>query len=242
MAMLHGCQFEGIKMTEKPIITADEAVKLIPDGALVMSSGFMGCGAAPQLLSSLKASKMKGLTLVSTDCGFYNPDEGLINGVAVNIEQKQFSRVMTSHIGLNAEIQRQMIAGETEVELIPQGTLAERIRAAGCGLGGFLTPTGVGTEVQAGKEVIEIKGKKYLLEIPLPGDVALIRASRADKAGNLQYSKSARNFGPLMAMACKIVIVQADEIVEIGEIDPESVITPSIFVNYLVQTNKEEVA
>ena len=186
-------------MINKPIITADEAIKLIPEKGTVMSGGFMGCGAAPMLLASLKKSGMSGLTLVSTDCGFYNPDKGLVNGVAINIEQKQFSKVMASHIGLNLEIQRQMNAGETEVTLIPQGTLAERIRAAGCGLGGFLTPTGVGTEVEEGKQVIEIEEKKFLLELPLFGDVALIRASKADKAGNLVYAKSARNFDPLMA-------------------------------------------
>lgn len=166
--------------------------------------------------------------------------QGMISGVAPNVLEKQFEQVVTSHIGLNVEMQRQMIAGETEVRLVPQGTLAERVRAAGCGLGGFLTPTGVGTEVEEGKQVIEAGGRKFLLEIPLGGDVALLHASRADRAGNLMYAKSARNFGPLMAMACSTVIVQADEIVEVGELDPEAVVTPSIFVDYLVQTDSSE--
>jgi len=131
-----------------------------------------------------------------------------------------------------------MNAGETEVLLVPQGTLAERIRAAGAGLGGVLTPTGVGTEVQDGKKVIEVEGKKYLLETGLSGDVALIRAKKADKAGNCTYDKSGRNFNPLMAMSCKTVIVEADEIVEIGGIDPETVITPSVFVTHLVRASK----
>jgi acetate CoA/acetoacetate CoA-transferase alpha subunit len=146
--------------------------------------------------------------------------------------------MIVTHIGTNGETQRQMNAGETEVVLVPQGTLAEQIRAAGAGLGGVLTPTGVGTEVQEGKKVIEIDGKKFLLEKALGGDVALIKAKKADKAGNLVFDKTERNFNPLMAMACTTVIVEANEIVEIGEIDPEIVVTPSVFVHYLVQAAK----
>jgi len=227
-------------MIEIPILTANEAVTKIESGSIVMVGGFMGCGSPPELLASLKKAGTKNLTLVCNDAGLFNKDKGIATGVAVNVEDRQFSKVITSHIGLNPEMQRQMIAGESEVLLVPQGTLAEQVRSAGCGLGGFLTPTGVGTEVEDGKQVIEANGKKYLLELPLPGDIALLHASKADKAGNLIYAKSARNFGPLMAMACKMVIVQADEIVEIGELDPEAVVTPSIFVNYLVQTKNPE--
>jgi acetate CoA/acetoacetate CoA-transferase alpha subunit len=158
--------------------------------------------------------------------------------VAPLVAKKQFKKVIATHIGLNGEIQRQMNAGETEVLLVPQGTLAERIRAAGAGLGGVLTPTGVGTEVQEGKKVIDLDGKRYLLETGLSGDVALIRAKKADKAGNCTYDKSGRNFNPLMAMACKTVIVEADEIVEIGQLDPEVVVTPSVVVTHLVQAKK----
>lgn len=227
-------------MVEKAIVTSGEAAALIEPGQVVMVGGFMGCGSPPELLASLQAAGTKDLTLVCNDCGWYMPDRDMISGVAGNVLDRQFSHVITSHIGLNTEIQRQMIAGETDVELVPQGTLAERVRAAGCGLGGFLTPTGVGTEVEENKQVIEYAGRKYLLEHPLKGDVALIHASKADKAGNLVYARSARNFGPLMAMACDTVIVQADEIVETGELDPECIVTPSIFVNYLVQTVKAE--
>ncbi len=222
-------------MVEKQILTAAEAVKLIPDNAVIMVGGFMGCGSPPKLLEELKASGRKNFTMVGNDCGWHNEAAGKIEGVAINVAEKQFSKVIATHIGLNAEVQRQMIAGETEVELIPQGTLAEQIRAAGCGLGGILTPTGVGTEVEEGKAVHEINGVKYLIEKALKGDVALIRAAKADKAGNLVYSKSARNFNPLMAMACDLVIVEADEIVEIGELDPEVVVTPSVFVKVLVK-------
>jgi acetate CoA/acetoacetate CoA-transferase alpha subunit len=216
-------------------MTADEAVELIQAGQTVMVGGFMGCGAPPRLLKSLEKSGVKDLTLVSNDCGWYNPEKGIETGPAVNVAAKQFSHVIATHIGLNPEIQRQMNAGETEVTLVPQGTLAERIRAAGCGLGGILTPTGVGTEVEEGKQVLELDGQKFLLERGLKGDVALIHAAKADKAGNLIYSRSARNFCPLMAMACDLVIVEAEEIVEVGELDPECVITPSLFVKVLVQ-------
>ncbi len=226
-------------MVEKEILSCEAAVKLIKSGDVVMVGGFMGCGSPPELLECLRNAGTKNLTLVCNDCGWYIPDKDMITGVAMNVLDKQFSRVVATHIGLNAEIQRQMIAGETDVELVPQGTLAERIRSAGCGLGGFLTPTGVGTEVEEGKQVLEYQGRRYLLEHPISGNIALLHASVADKAGNLMYARSARNFGPLMAMACETVIVQADEIVEIGEIDPECVVTPSIFVKYLVKTEKK---
>ena len=148
----------------------------------------------------------------------------------------QFAKAIVSHIGTNPEMQRQMNAGETEVVLVPQGTLAERVRAAGSGLGGVLTRTGLGTEVAEGKEKVTVGDSVFLLELPLPGDVALIKAKKADRAGNLQYSKTARNFNPLMASACALVIAEVEELVEIGEIDPEFVHTPSIFVDYLVMS------
>jgi acetate CoA/acetoacetate CoA-transferase alpha subunit len=227
-------------MIEKKILTADEAIKLVKPGQTVMIGGFMGCGTPPELIKSLRKSEVKDLTMVSNDCGWYDAAKGLETGPSINVLAKQFSHVITSHIGLNPEIQRQMIAGETEVTLVPQGTLAERIRSAGCGLGGVLTPTGVGTEVEEGKQVIELDGTKYLLEKGLKGDVALIHAIKADKAGNLMYARSARNFCPLMAMACKTVIVEAEEIVEIGELDPECVVTPSVFTTILVQGKGEQ--
>ena len=223
-------------MIEKKIISAEDAAALVKDGDVVMLSGFMACGSPPDILEALHEKGTKNMTLVCNDTALYNPKTGEMNGVAPLVFAKQFSRMAVTHIGLNAETQRQMNAGETEVELVPQGTLAEQIRAGGAGLGGILTPTGVGTEVEEGKQVIEVEGKKFLLEKARKGDVALIKAKKADKAGNLVYDKSSRNFGPLMATACETVLVEVDEIVEIGEIDPECVVTPGLFVDYLVQT------
>ncbi len=222
-------------MVAKPIVSAEKAVDLIKEGDVVMLGGFMGCGSPPGLLEALEKKGTGNLTLVCNDTSLHNLKTGEMTAVARLVARKQFKTMIVSHIGLNGETQRQMNAGETEVKLVPQGTLAEVIRAAGAGLGGILTPTGVGTEVQAGKKVIEIDGKKFLLEKSLRGNVALIRAKKADKAGNLTYDKTGRNFNPLMASACDIVIVEADEIVEIGELDPETVVTPSVFVTHLVQ-------
>ena len=175
------------------------------------------------------ADGTKDLTLVCNDTAF--PD----SGVGKLVVSRQFKRVIVSHIGTNPETGRQMNANELAVDLVPQGTLAERIRSAGFGLGGILTPTGVGTPVEAGKQKLTIDGKDYLLELPIKADVALVKAYKADKAGNLVFRKAARNFNPLMATAADLVIVEAQNIVEIGEIDPDEVMTPGIFVNYLVQ-------
>lgn len=221
-------------MFEKKIISAKEAVSMIKDGDSLMIGGFLGCGSPLKIIDEIAESNLKDLTLICNDSGIYNPEKNIVKGVAKIVLKKKFKKIIASHIGTNRETGRQMNEGETEVILVPQGTLAERIRAAGAGLGGILTPTGVGTEVQNGKQIIEVNGKQYLLELPLYADFALIKAKKADKAGNLVYSKSARNFNPVMATAAKTVIAEVDEIVEIGEIDPEDVITPSIFVHYLV--------
>lgn len=222
-------------MREKPILSADKAVEIIESGSTVMVGGFMGCGSPPAIINALAKRDVNNLTLICNDAGWHNDKLGRKRGVAFNVEQNQFSKVITSHIGLNQLLQQKMIGGEVEVEFNPQGTLIERIRCGGYGLGGFLTPTGVGTEVEEGKEKITVNGREYLLEVPLYGDIALLRAAKVDKAGNCVYSKTARNFNPHMAMACKTVIVEADEIVEVGELDPEEVITPSLFVNYIVK-------
>jgi acetate CoA/acetoacetate CoA-transferase alpha subunit len=211
------------------IISAAEAAGKIKDGMTVMVGGFLACGTPLGLVEELLAQGTQELTLVCNDTSF--PDRG-VGKLVVN---KQFKKVIVSHIGTNPETGRQMNAGELDVELAPQGTLAERIRAAGFGLGGILTPTGVGTLVEQGKQKISLNGRDYLLELPIPADVALVKAWKADKAGNLVYRKSARNFNPLMASAGKTVIVEAEQIVEIGEIDPDQVMTPGIFVHYLVQ-------
>ncbi|MDT8298399.1 MAG: 3-oxoacid CoA-transferase subunit A, partial [Spirochaetaceae bacterium] len=178
--------------------------------------------------------RRKDMVLACSDNGMYMGDESKATGVALNVLAKQFRKYIASHIGLNRETQRQMMEMEAEVELVPQGTFAERLRAAGAGLGGILTPTGVGTAVEEGKQIINVDGHDFLLELPIHGDVTLIKAAKADRVGNLTYSASARNFCPLMAGAGKIVIAEVDEIVEIGELDPECIITPGIFVDFLV--------
>ena len=211
------------------IISAAEAAAKVQDGMTVMVGGFLGCGTPQSLVDQVLAQGTKDLTLVCNDTAF--PDAG----VGKLVVSRQFKKVIVSHIGTNPETGRQMNAGELDVDLVPQGTLAERIRSAGFGLGGILTPTGVGTPVEAGKQKLTIDGKDYLLELPIKADVALIKAYKADKAGNLVFRKAARNFNPLMATAAKVVIVEAQNIVEIGEIDPDEVMTPGIFVNYLVQ-------
>jgi len=228
-------QHGGTLVIEKPLITAAEAAKLVKDGMIVHIGGFLGCGSPDGIIAALASQGTKDLTLVSNDTSLVDAKSGNKNGVADLVLNKQFKKMIASHIGTHPETQRQMNAGEAVVELVPQGTLAERIRAAGAGLGGFFTPTGVGTEVEEGKQVQIIKDKVYLLEVALPGDIALIKAKRADKAGNLQYAKTARNFNPLMATACSTVVVEVEEIVEIGQIDPDQVHTPSIFVDYLVK-------
>ena len=211
------------------IISAAEAAAKVKDGMTVMVGGFLGCGTPQTLVDQVLADGTKDLTLVCNDTAF--PDAG-VGKLVVN---RQFKKVIVSHIGTNPETGRQMNAGELTVDLVPQGTLAERIRSAGFGLGGILTPTGVGTPVEAGKQKLTIDGKDYLLELPIKADVALVKAYKADKAGNLVFRKAARNFNPLMATAAQVVIVEAQSIVETGEIDPDEVMTPGIFVNYLVQ-------
>jgi acetate CoA/acetoacetate CoA-transferase alpha subunit len=221
-------------VVSKPIISAAQAAAMVREGQSVHVGGFLGCGSPDAILAELVKAGAKGLTLVCNDTAVLDEKNARISGVAPLIKAKCFSKVIVSHIGTNPETQRQMNAGELEVVLVPQGTLAERVRAAGAGLGGILTPTGVGTEVEQGKQKILVGDKAYLLEEALPGDVALLKAKKADKAGNLVYSKTARNFNPLMATACKLVIVEVEELVEIGDIDPDQVHTPSIFVDYIV--------
>lgn len=221
-------------MKEKPVVSAEKAIRHIKDGDTLLVGGFMGVGSPPGLLRALRESGRKNLTLVCSDNGLYMGDPTAATGTAPNVLAKQFKKFVASHIGLNKETQRQMLAGEAEVELVPQGTLAERIRAAGAGLGGILTPTGVGTAVEKGKQIINVQGRDYILELPIHGEVTLIKAAKADKAGNLTYAASARNFCPIMATAGKIVMAEVDEIVEIGEMDPECVVTPGIFIDYLV--------
>jgi len=212
----------------KKLIQLADAVALIPDGAVLMVGGFMGVGTPPRLIDELVRQGKRGLTVIVNDTAL----PGV--GVGKLIAAKAVARVIASHIGLNPETQRQMIVGETEVELVPQGTLAERVRAGGFGLGGVLTPTGVGTVVEEGKQTVEVDGKTFLLEKPLKADFALINAKRADYYGNLEYALTARNFNPLMAMAAETVIVEAEDIVPVGVIPPDAVATPNVLVDYIV--------
>jgi acetate CoA/acetoacetate CoA-transferase alpha subunit len=214
------------------VLSADQAAALIPDGAVLMIGGFMGVGSPHRLIDALVRAARADLTVIANDTA--RP------GFAIGklIDAKAVSRLIVSHIGTNPETQRQMIAGETAVELCPQGTLAERVRAGGYGLGGILTPTGVGTVVAAGKRVIEIDGQEFLLELPLKADFALIGAHRADYYGNLDYALTARNFNPLMAMAGRTVIAEAAEIVPVGVIPPDEVVTPATLVTHLLEREK----
>lgn len=207
------------------IISMKEVSSMFSDGMTIMAGGFMGVGTPQALVNAMLEAEVKDITLIANDTAFTE------TGVGPLIVNKRVKKVIASHIGTNPETGRQMIAGEMEVELVPQGTLAERVRAGGAGLGGVLTPTGVGTVVEEGKEKITVDGREYLLEKPLRAEVALLKAYKADKAGNLIYHRSARNFNPLMALAADTVIVQVEQIVEIGEIDPDEVMTPGILVD-----------
>ncbi|MCM2138232.1 CoA transferase subunit A [Vagococcus fluvialis] len=211
------------------IISLDQAVDLIKDGDTVMVGGFMANGTPERIVDALVAKGTKNLTLICNDAGL--PDKG----VGKMVMTKQFSKIIASHIGLNREAGRQMNEGETIVELIPQGTLVEQIRAGGFGLGGFLTPTGIGTLVAEGKELITVDGKDYLLEKQIKADVALIFANKVDEGGNLQYIGSENNFNQVMAANATTTIVEAREIVKSGDLDPNFVQTPGIFVDYIVE-------
>ncbi|EYE89191.1 acetyl-CoA:acetoacetyl-CoA transferase subunit alpha [Fervidicella metallireducens AeB] len=209
--------------------TVDEVLDLIKDGQTIMFGGFLGNGTAESIVDAIVKKGVKDITLICNDTAF--PDRG----VGKLIVNKQVKKAIVSHIGTNPETGRQMNSGELEVELVPQGTLAERVRAAGAGLGGVLTPTGLGTVVAEGKEIIEIDGKQYLLEKPLKADIAIVFGSVVDKKGNIWYNKTTRNFNPLIATAADVVIVEAEKLVEVGEIEPENVMTPHIFVDYIVR-------
>lgn len=209
-------------------ITVKKAGEFFRDGMTIMVGGFMGVGTPPRLMTELLESGVKELTIIANDTAFVDTGLGplIVNG--------RVKKVIASHIGTNPETGRRMIAGEMDVQLIPQGTLAEQIRCGGAGLGGFLTPTGVGTVVEEGKQKITLDGRDYLLELPLRADLALIQAQKADTLGNLTYDLSARNFNPLMALAADITIAEPDEMVAAGDIDPDCVATPGAIIDWLI--------
>jgi len=218
----------------KVVASADAAVAEIPDGATVMSGGFGLCGNPENLIAALARKGVKNLTLISNNCGTND------YGLGVLLKARQVRKMVASYVGENKEFERQLLAGEIEVELNPQGTLAERIRAAGCGIGGFFTPTGVGTKIAEGKETRAIDGKDYVFEKPLRADYAIIRAWKADRWGNCVFHETARNFSPLMAMAAEKTIVECEQLVEVGEIDPDQIHTPSIFVQKVLKGPRYE--
>ena len=208
--------------------TLENAVSQIADGSSLMIGGFMGVGTPELVIDELVRQGKRNLTVIGNDTAL----PGV--GIGKLITAKLVRKVIASHIGLNPETQQKMLAGEMEVELVPQGTLIERIRAAGYGLGGILTPTGVGTVVEEGKRKIEVDGRQYLLELPLRADFALVQAFLSDYLGNLTYALTARNFNPIIAMAATTVIVEAEHVVPVGMISPDHVMTPAPLVDYLV--------
>lgn len=225
-------------MIQKPVITPAEAAAKVRDGDVLMVGGFIACGSPHTLIQALKEKGTGNLTLICNDTAGHDLKSGKVTGVGHLVAGRQFKKIIASHIGTNQETQRQLNAGETEVVLVPQGTLAEQVRAGGMGLGGILTATGLGTEVELGKQTITVGDRVFLLELPLKADVAFIKAKKADRSGNLVYAGTARNFNPLMAMAASTVIAEAEEIVEVGELDPNEVHSPGIFIDFLVKTER----
>jgi acetate CoA/acetoacetate CoA-transferase alpha subunit len=209
-------------------IVIDQAVAMIPNGASLMIGGFMGVGTPERVVDEIVRQGKRDLTVIANDTA----SPGI--GIGKLVGAKALRKVIASHIGLNPETQQKMIAGDIEVNLVPQGTLIERIRAAGYGLGGILTPTGVGTVVEEGKRKLDVDGREYLLETALSADFALVQAFLADYLGNLTYALTARNFNPVIAMAAKTVIVEAEHVVPVGMIPPDQVMTPAPLVDYLI--------
>lgn len=213
----------------KRAISADDAATLVTDGASVLIGGFMGVGSPHRLIDALVRRGVRDLTVIANDSAM--PGHGIGKLVAAGA----VSRLVASHIGLNPETQKKMMAGEMEVELVPQGTLVERIRAGGVGLGGVLTATGLGTSVETGKQIVEVDGTRFILEKPIKADFALIAARQADYIGNLEYSLTAHNFNPIMALAAATTIAEPDLIVPVGVIPPDAVKTPGVVIDYLLE-------
>ena len=208
---------------------ADEAIADLSDGAILLSGGFGLCGNPENLIAAIARKGTKNLTIVSNNCG--TTDLGL----GVLLKARQVRKMISSYVGENKEFERQYLGGELEVELCPQGTLAERIRAGGAGIGGFYTPTGVGTKVAEGKETRSIGGREYLLEMPIRGDVAIVRAWKGDTYGNLIFRKTARNFSPMMCAAAAVTIAEVEQLVPVGQLEPDQIHVPSIYVQRIFQ-------
>jgi 3-oxoacid CoA-transferase subunit A len=213
----------------KVLASAAEAAALVPDGATIMMGGFGLCGIPENLIKALHARGTRDLTIISNNAGVDT------FGIGILLQSRQVRKMVSTYVGENQEFERQCLSGELELELVPQGTFAERIRAGGAGIGGFFTPTGYGTVVAEGKETRVIGGRPYVLEAPLTADFAFVKASRGDRRGTLVYHRTARNFNPMMATAAKVTVAEVEELVEPGILDPESIVTPGIFVRHILR-------
>ncbi|RPJ70552.1 MAG: CoA transferase subunit A [Acidobacteria bacterium] len=213
----------------KVLASADEAVALVPDGATIMMGGFGLCGIPENLIKALYQRGTRDLTVISNNAGVDT------FGIGILLRSRQVRKMISTYVGENQEFERQCLSGELELELVPQGTFAERIRAGGAGIGGFFTPTGYGTIVAEGKETRVIDGRHYVLEQPLKADFAFVKGFRGDRLGNLTYRRTARNFNPMMATAAAVTIAEVEELVEPGMLDPDAVATPGIFVRHIFQ-------
>ena len=218
----------------KVVANAADAVARIPEGATIMMGGFGLCGIPENLIAALHSRGTKGLTVISNNAGVDD------FGIGILLRARQVRKMISTYVGENKEFERQFLTGELEVELVPQGTFAERIRAGGAGIGGFFTPTGYGTLVAEGKETRTIDGKPYVLERPLRADFAFVKAWKGDSLGNLVYRRTARNFNPVMAPAAAVTIAEVERLVEPGAIDPDHVVTPGIFVKHILQGERYE--
>jgi len=218
----------------KVLARAEEAAALVPDGATIMMGGFGLCGIPEHLIAALRQRGTKDLTIISNNAGVDD------FGIGVLLRNRQVRKMISTYVGENKEFERQFLSGELEVELVPQGTFAERIRAGGAGIGGFFTPTAYGTLVAEGKETRTIGGKPFVLETPLHADFAFVKAWRGDRIGNLLYRRTARNFNPVMATAAAVTIAEVERLVEPGEIDPDHVVTPGVFVKHILQGERYE--
>jgi len=214
--------------------SAADAVALVPDGASIMMGGFGLCGIPENLIAALRARGTRNLTVISNNAGVDD------FGIGVLLKARQIRKMISTYVGENREFERQFLTGEIDVELVPQGTFAERIRAGGAGIGGFFTPTGYGTLVAEGKETRTLDGRHYVLERPLRADFAFVKAWKGDRAGNLVYRRTARNFNPVMATAATVTIAEVEQLVEPGQLDPDHVVTPGIFVRHILKGDRYE--
>jgi 3-oxoacid CoA-transferase subunit A len=218
----------------KVLDSADEAVAPIRDGASILMGGFGLCGIPENLIAALHRRGTKDLTVISNNAGVDD------FGIGMLLRARQVRKMVSTYVGENKEFERQFLSGELDVELVPQGTFSERIRAGGAGIGGFFTPTGYGTIVAEGKETRTIGGKPYVLEMPIRADFAFVKAWKGDRVGNLVYRRTARNFNPVMATAADVTLAEVEHLVEAGEIDPDHVVTPGIFVTHILQGERYE--